>query len=256
MKYNDFIHISVSGDGACFFHSIAAILIKDGDPIEINGKLLTEKNRAKLATKLRAECIKWLRANLDYKVKGIERTISQEIQSEIDSGGLDKKVKNVGKYLTYMSRYDSYAGQIEVYGMSNLLNRNIRVYIHNKGKFSNVGLGYEVKKRDIMEDIFLYHNLGKTKSKGSHHFDALYPKVKDKNNNKNKSQGKSSKQTPINSTRKSIRKSNRKSNRKSTRTSARKSTRKTTKKSTKQASRKTARKSTRRPIRKSARGIF
>ena len=200
MKYNDFIHIGVAGDGACFFHSIAAILLKDGDPIEINGKLIAEKNRGKLATILRAECIKWLRANLDYKIKGIERTIAQEIQSEIDSGELDKKVKNVGKYLTYMSRYDSYAGQIEIYGMSNLLNRNIRVYIHNKGKFSNVGLGYEVKNKDIMDDIFLYHNLGKTKSKGSHHFDSLYPKVKDKNNKKNKSQSKS--------TRKSTRKEN------------------------------------------------
>lgn len=168
----------VSGDGACFFHSIAAILIKEGDPIKINGKLIEGKNRGKLAIKLRAECVKWLRKNLDYKIKGIERTISQEIQSEIDNGGLDKKVKNVGKYLTYMSRYDSYAGQIEIYSMSNLLNRNIRVYIHNKSKFSNVGLGYEVKKKDIMDDIFLYHNLGKTKSKGSHHFEPLYPKTK------------------------------------------------------------------------------
>ena len=225
MKYNDFTHIKVSGDGACFFHSIAAILIKEGDPIEINGKnkekkLITEKNRGKLAIKLRAECVKWLRGNLDYKIKGIERTIAQEIQSEIDNGGLDKKVKNVGKYLTYMSRYDSYAGQIEIYGISNLLNRNIRVYIHNKGKFSNVGLGYEVKKKDIMDDIFLYHNLGKTKSKGSHHFEALYPKVKDKNNKKNKSQGKS--------TRKSSRMSTRKSSRKTTRKSQRKSQRKST----------------------------
>ncbi len=228
MKYNDFTHIGVSGDGACFFHSIAAILIKDGNPIEIDGKLITEKNRGKLATRLRAECIKWLRANLDYKIKGIERTIAQEIQSEIDSGGLDKKVKNVGKYLTYMSRYDSYAGQIEIYGMSNLLNRNIRVYIHNKGKFSNVGLGYEVKNKDIMEDIFLYHNLGKTKSKGSHHFDALYPKVKDKNNKKNKSQGKSTR----NSTRKTTRKTTRKSTRKSTRKTTRKTNIKSQRKST------------------------
>ena len=75
-----------------------------------------------------------------------------------------------------MSRYDSYAGQIEIYAISNLLNKNIRVYIHNKGKFSNVGLGYELKNKDIKDDIFLYHNLGKTKSKGSHHFEPLYPK--------------------------------------------------------------------------------
>jgi hypothetical protein len=218
------------GDGACFFHSIAAILIKDGGPIEINGKikekkLIAEKNRGKLATILRAECIKWLRANLDYRIKGIERTIAQEIQSEIDNGELDEKITNVNKYLTYMSRYNSYAGQIEIYGVSNMLNRNIRVYIHNKGKFSNVGLGYELKNKNVLDDIFLYHNLGKTKSRGLHHFEALYPKVKDKNNKKNKSQGKSSQKAPRKTTRKSTRKSTRKTIRKTTRKTTRKSTR-------------------------------
>ena len=255
MKYNDFTHIKVSGDGACFFHSVAAILIKDGGPIEINGeikekKLITEKNRGKLATILRAECIKWLRANLDYKIKGIERTIAQEIQSEIDNGGLDEKVTNVSKYLTYMSRYNSYAGQIEIYGVSNMLNRNIRVYIHNKGKFSNVGLGYELKNKNVMDDIFLYHNLGKTKSRGLHHFEALYPKVKDKNNKKNKSQGKSSQKAPIKSTRKTTRKSTRRSTRKttikSTRRSTRKSTRKTTRKTTRNINKNSPRKYKRR----------
>tara|TARA_A100001015_G_C14727669_1_gene608561 strand:+ start:69 stop:788 length:720 start_codon:yes stop_codon:yes gene_type:complete len=170
--------MSVAGDGACFFHSIAAILIKEGNPIKINGKLIEEKTRGKLAIKLRAECVKWLRKNLYYRIKGLDRTISEEILSEIEDGSLDKKINTLSKYLTYMSRYDSYAGQIEIYSMSNLLNRNIRVYIHNKRKFSNVGLGYEVKNKDIMDDIFLYHNLGKTKSKGLHHFEPLYPKVK------------------------------------------------------------------------------
>jgi hypothetical protein len=27
----------------CFFHSVADILIKDGNPIEVNDKLITEK---------------------------------------------------------------------------------------------------------------------------------------------------------------------------------------------------------------------
>ena len=234
MKYNDFIHTRVSGDGACFFHSIAAILITDGDPININGKLITEKNRGKLAIKLRQECVKWLRANLDYKIKGIERTIDQEIQSEINSGVLNKKITTVGKYLTYMSRYDSYAGQIEIYAMSNLLNKNIRVYIHNKGKFSNVGLGYEVKKKDIMNDIFLYHNLGKTKSKGSHHFDALYLRNKRDKKEKIKKKEKKSTRKSRRSTRKS-RSSTRKSTRRSTRKSTRRSTRKSTRKSTRRS---------------------
>ena len=45
MKYSDFIHMSVSGDGACFFHSIAAILKLEGDPIPIDQSLkVTQKN--------------------------------------------------------------------------------------------------------------------------------------------------------------------------------------------------------------------
>ena len=29
-----------------------------------------------------------------------------------------------------------------------------------------------------MKDIFIFHNLGKTKQKGLHHFESLYPKDK------------------------------------------------------------------------------
>jgi hypothetical protein len=63
--------------------------------------------------------------------------------------------------------------------MAHLFNRNIRVYIRNKGKFSNVGLGYQINhKMDLMKDIFIYHNMGTTLSPGLHHFEPLYPKVK------------------------------------------------------------------------------
>lgn len=256
MKYSDFIHMSVKGDGACFFHSIAAILnIEENTLVPLDQPLnITIKNRTKLAIELRKECVKWLRTNLDYKIKGLERSISQEIQSEIDDGGLNNKVTNVNKYLTYMSRHDSYAGQIEIYAMSNLLNRNIRVYIHNKGKFSNVGLGYEVKKKDIMNDIFLYHNLGKTKSEGSHHFEALYPKVKakaDVKRIKNKSI-KPIRKSLRKSTRKSKRRSTRKSHRRSHRISKRKYLRKSTRKSNRKPRGKSERKS-RKPRRRSGR---
>ena len=230
MKYSDFIHMSVAGDGSCFFHSIAAILKLEEDPIPIDQNLkVTQKNRNKLAIELRKDCVKWLRNNLDYRIKGIERTIAQEIQSEIDEGILDKKINTVSKYLTYMSKYESYAGQIEIYAMANILNRNIRVYIHNKNKFSNVGLGYEVKKKDIMNDIFLYHNLGKTKLRGLHHFEALYPKVKAKKEvqeikkNKKRSSRKhikrSSRKHIKRSSRKSIKRSSRKPIKRSSRTS-------------------------------------
>ena len=93
---------------------------------------------------------------------------------------------------------------------------------------------------NIMNDIFLYHNLGKTKSRGLHHFEPLYPKVKAKKEVQEikKNKKKSSKKPNRKSTRKPTRKSNRKPNRKSTRKPTRKSTRKSTRKPNRKSTRK------------------
>ena len=166
MKYEDFIHMSVAGDGSCFFHSLSQILILEGNPLP----------RTTLSNKLRKQCVDWLEANLEYRIKGIGLTIKDEIEEEIRT---NDKLKSVDDYLNYMRKKTSYAGQIEIYAMANLYNRNIRVYIRNKGKFSNVGLGYQINhKMDLMKDIFIYHNMGTTLSPGLHHFEPLYPKVK------------------------------------------------------------------------------
>ena len=166
MKYEDFIHMSVAGDGSCFFHSLSQILILEGNSLP----------RTTLSNKLRKQCVDWLEANLEYRIKGLGLTIKDEIEEEIRT---NDKLKSVDDYLTYMRKKTSYAGQIEIYAMANLFNRNIRVYIRNKGKFSNVGLGYQINhKMDLMKDIFIYHNMGTTLSPGLHHFEPLYPKVK------------------------------------------------------------------------------
>jgi hypothetical protein len=166
MKYEDFIHMSVAGDGSCFFHSLSQILILEGNSLP----------RTTLSNKLRKQCVDWLEDNLEYRIKGIRLTIKDEIEEEIR---INDKLKSVDGYLTYMRKKTSYAGQIEIYAMANLYNRNIRVYIRNKGKFSNVGLGYQINhKMDLMKDIFIYHNMGTTLSPGLHHFEPLYPKVK------------------------------------------------------------------------------
>tara|TARA_B110000285_G_scaffold136432_1_gene152809 strand:- start:306 stop:926 length:621 start_codon:yes stop_codon:yes gene_type:complete len=158
--------MSVAGDGSCFFHSLSQILILEGNPLP----------RTTLSNKLRKQCVDWLEDNLEYRIKGIGLTIKDEIEEEIRT---NDKLKSVDGYLTYMRKRTSYAGQIEIYAMANLFNRNIRVYIRNKGKFSNVGLGYQINhKMDLMKDIFIYHNMGTTLSPGLHHFEPLYPKVK------------------------------------------------------------------------------
>jgi len=174
MKYSDFIHMSVPGDGSCFFHSVAQILILEGPPIPLKQTMdTTNKNREKLARSLRKRCVEWLSHHLDYRIKEIGLTIEDEIKEEVNNSN---KYNTVEQYLSFMRKKDAYAGQIEIYAISNLLQRNIRVYIHNKGKFSNVGLGYQINNQK--NDIYLYHNLGKTKSKGLHHFEPLYLKPK------------------------------------------------------------------------------
>ena len=48
--------------------------------MEINSGMGDKVKLERLAITLRRECVKWLRLNLDYKIKGLNRTIQEEIQ--------------------------------------------------------------------------------------------------------------------------------------------------------------------------------
>ena len=85
-------------------------------------------------------------------------------------------MKSIPDYLQHMSKNSSYAGQIEITATANILKRSIRVYIMKNGRYSNVGLGYEIGK-STSKDIYLFHNLKPGKSKGNH-FEILFPKSK------------------------------------------------------------------------------
>ena len=189
MKISNFYHIPVKGDGACFFHSICGInhLNEHLWPM-LNSKPITyriESNKWNTASlKLRRQCVKWLEDNLDYRIKGLGVTIRDEILQDVQTNN-EIKDKTVQGYLTYMKKNNSYAGQIEIYAISELLNKNIRTYISKGDNLSNVGLGYEIKPKDSQFDIFLYHNLGDVgDNEGVHHFEILYPKKKAKIINK------------------------------------------------------------------------
>lgn len=178
MKLTDFIYGSVPGDGACFFHSIAHILIMEGpSQVKKNETLKqTNKRREKLAKKLRKDCVKWLENNLDYTIPQIGRTIRDEIMDEVNDD--PDKYRTINQYLNYMKKSKSWAGQIEIYALSHKLNRSIRVFIEQKGKLKSSGLGYMINsKSNIMDDIHLFHNSG-TKESNEYHFDALFPKKK------------------------------------------------------------------------------
>ena len=183
MKYTDFIHMSVPGDGSCFFHSIAHILLFEKD-ITVNLKKRNTKARF-----LRRQCVNWLKNNLDYTIPQIGSTIRDEIEEEIRHCARNgcNNYSTVNEYLNYMKKSQSYAGQIEIYAMSYYLGRSIRVYMKNKGKFQSAALGYMIGlEADPMDDIHIYHNIGDNVEENQHHFEPLVPKIKEKKNKKKK----------------------------------------------------------------------
>ena len=175
MKYTDFYH----------FHSISGInhLNEHLWPV-LKSKPLTYRIESSQwdvqSFKLRKQCVEWLEKNLDYRIKGLGMTIRDEILEDVQNND-EIKDKSVQGYLSYMKKRKSYAGQIEIYAIAELLNKNIRTYISKSGGLSNVGLGYELKPKDVQFDIFLYHNLGDVgDNEGVHHFEILYPRKKAK----------------------------------------------------------------------------
>lgn len=182
MKYSDFYHLPVKPDGACFFNAISGIFHLESKMKKVKGKTITYKIDSKLwekeSMKLRQRCVKWLQNNLDYVVKDIGTNIEAEILYDLPEND-SITVKTLKGYFDYMKTLKGYAGQIEIYAISEIFQRNIRTFIDKNGRLSNVGLGYEIVPKDIMNDIYIYHNLGDVgNAKGFHHFEILFPKKK------------------------------------------------------------------------------
>ena len=108
MNFSKFYHIPVSGDGACFFHSISGInhLNEHLWPM-LNSKPITykiESNKWKNASlKLRKQCVDWLENNLDYRIQGLGVTIRDEILEDVRNND-EIKDKTVKGYLSYMKK--------------------------------------------------------------------------------------------------------------------------------------------------------
>ena len=182
MKYSDFYHLPVKPDGACFFNAISGIFHLESKMKKVKGKTITynidNKMWEKESMKLRQRCVKWLQNNLDYVVKDIGTNIEAEILYDLPEND-SIKVKTLKGYFDYMKKVKGYAGQIEIYAISEIFQRNIRTFIDKNGRLSNVGLGYEIVPKNIMNDIYIYHNLGDVgNAKGFHHFEILFPKKK------------------------------------------------------------------------------
>jgi len=182
MKYSDFYHLPVKPDGACFFNAISGIFHLENKMKKVKGKTITYKIDPKIWLKeslsLRLKCVQWLQNNPNYVIKDIGTNIKSEILEDLNYNDniTDKTLKG---YFDYMKTLKGYAGQIEIYAISEIFQRNVRTFIDKNGTLSNVGLGYEIVPKDIMNDIYIYHNLGTVgNAKGFHHFEILFPKKK------------------------------------------------------------------------------
>ena len=113
MKLKDFYHLSVPGDGDCFFHAIASILHFEKNPVLKHTKdpkkvKNIKFNLEKESKAIRRRVVDWLKNNLDYVVKGIGLTIRMEIedavQNEVDIAeekDRDPAYTTVDEYLEY-----------------------------------------------------------------------------------------------------------------------------------------------------------
>jgi hypothetical protein len=201
MDKNKFIKTNVPGDGSCFFHSVSVYLfIDDHKHLQnINQSQLNRKAEKYIAShNIRKRVVDWMKQNLDRKLSN-GTTLRNEILDDknMNNNTISKQVKNkvVTDYLKNMRKYTSYAGQIEITATAYLLDRNIRVWILNKGKYQKIPLGYEIDPSK--KDIHLFHNFGSGLPAGLHHFETLYPKKEFKSKPKTKKQkSKPKKQKP------------------------------------------------------------
>ena len=183
MKLEEFYHLKSPPDGGCFFHSLATIFeIEKFNTIE---KVRKTKGKPfvlmKESNDLRKRVVDWLSKNMDYRIKGIGLRLEDELQEEIDNeiaiaedNDRDPKYESIEDYLKFMSDNSAYSGQFEIYAISELFGRNIRVFTEKppkSGNLHNFGLGYELNNNK--NDIFLFHNLSNKKDATQHHFEPL-----------------------------------------------------------------------------------
>ena len=183
MKLEEFYHLKSPPDGGCFFHSLAIIFeIEIFNTIE---KVRKTKGKPfflmKESNELRKRVVDWLSKNMDYRIKGIGLRLEDELQEEIDNeiavaedNDRDPKYESIEDYLKFMSDNSAYSGQFEIYAISELFGRNLRVFTEKppkSGNLHNFGLGYELNNNK--NDIFLFHNLSNKKDATQHHFEPL-----------------------------------------------------------------------------------
>ena len=177
LNKKDISIIKVDGDGNCLFKCIVQQLhINKNIRHLVNNFYSFKMSRSNLlddeSDKLRQLTVNWLENNLDH-ILPTGLTIKDDIKDIISEY---EDINSVDEYLLEM-RDLRYAGQLEIYALSNILKKNINVFTNSNNDFYSIGMGNIYNKLN-KDNIYLYHNLMDLCDEISHHYNLIYLKEK------------------------------------------------------------------------------
>ena len=165
--------IKVLGDSNCLFNCIVQQLHLDRNikyyvDNNYTYKLNQSKEYEKLSEDLRQSVVDWLDNNLDFLLPtGL--TIKEDI---LDSINYDENLSTIRDYLLDMRGY-KFAGQIEIYALSNMLKKNISVLTEIDDTYYSLGMG-NIYNGLSGDNIYLYHNMLEQEDENEYHYNLLY----------------------------------------------------------------------------------
>lgn len=168
--------IKVLGDSNCLFNCIIQHIHLDKNIINCidnnyTYKLNPSKEYEKLSEDLRQTVVSWLENNLDFLLPtGL--TIKEDI---LDAINFDENLNTIEDYFVDMRGF-KFAGQIEIYALSNILKKNIIVLTELNDEYYSLGMGNIYNK--LSENIYLYHNMLEENDENQYHYNLIYLKNK------------------------------------------------------------------------------
>lgn len=177
LNKKDISIIKVDGDGNCLFKCIVQQLhINKNIRHLVNNFYSFKMSRSNLlddeSEKLRQLTVDWLENNLNH-ILPTGLSIKDDIKDIISEYS---DINTIDEYLLEM-RDLRYAGQLEIYALSNILKKNINVFTNNNNYFYSIGMG-NIYNKSNKDDIYLYHNLMDMYDENSHHYNLIYLKEK------------------------------------------------------------------------------
>ena len=171
--------IKVLGDSNCLFNCIIQYVHLNKNIINFvdnnyTYKLNPCKQYEKLSEELRQTVVDWLENNLDFLLPtGL--TIKDDI---LDAIQYDDHLSSIQDYFLDMRGY-KFAGQIEIYALSNIIKKNIIVLTEVDNEYYSLGMG-NIYDNNSNDNIYLYHNMLEQVNENEYHYNLIYLNNKSK----------------------------------------------------------------------------